>query len=33
VKVKTIGVGKVKRQSLQPGENLVKNTTITLELS
>jgi cell division protein FtsI (penicillin-binding protein 3) len=33
VKVKIIGVGKVKRQSLQPGENLVKNTTITLELS
>jgi cell division protein FtsI (penicillin-binding protein 3) len=33
VKVKTIGVGKVKRQSLQPGENLVKNTTITLEIS
>lgn len=33
VKVKTTGIGKVKRQSLQPGGNLVKNTTITLELS
>ena len=33
VKVKTIGVGKVKRQSIQPGENLNKNTIITLELS
>jgi len=33
VKVKTIGIGKVKKQSLQPGENLNKNTTITLELS
>ena len=33
VKVKVIGVGKVKKQSIQPGENLAKNTTITLELS
>ncbi len=33
VKVKIIGLGKVKKQSLQPGENVSKNTTITLELS
>ena len=33
MKVKIIGVGKVKKQSLAPGESLVKNTTITLELS
>jgi cell division protein FtsI (penicillin-binding protein 3) len=33
LKVKIIGVGKVKKQSIQPGENLEKNTTITLELS
>ncbi|HLF52193.1 penicillin-binding protein [Flavobacterium sp.] len=33
IKVKVIGVGKVKTQSLQPGESLNKNTTITLELS
>ena len=33
VKVKIIGIGKVKKQSVQPGENLVKNKTITLELS
>ncbi|SHF99312.1 cell division protein FtsI (penicillin-binding protein 3) [Flavobacterium fluvii] len=33
VKVKVIGAGKVKKQSIQPGENLAKNTTITLELS
>jgi cell division protein FtsI (penicillin-binding protein 3) len=33
VKVKVVGVGKVKKQSIQPGENLAKNTTITLELS
>ena len=33
IKVKIIGVGKVKKQSVQPGESLVKNTTITLELS
>jgi cell division protein FtsI (penicillin-binding protein 3) len=33
LKVKIIGIGKVKKQSIQPGENLAKNTTITLELS
>lgn len=33
VRVKVIGVGKVKKQSIQPGENLAKNATITLELS
>ncbi|HEY6143876.1 MAG TPA: penicillin-binding protein [Flavobacterium sp.] len=33
VKVKVIGVGRVKKQSIQPGENLAKNTTIILELS
>ena len=33
LKVKIIGVGKVKRQSIQAGEPLDKNTTITLELS
>jgi cell division protein FtsI (penicillin-binding protein 3) len=33
MKVKAIGVGKVKKQSLQAGQNLVKNTTILLELS
>jgi cell division protein FtsI (penicillin-binding protein 3) len=33
VKVKIVGVGKVRKQSIQPGENLAKNTTITLELS
>jgi cell division protein FtsI (penicillin-binding protein 3) len=33
VKVKTIGIGKVKKQSIKPGENLFKNTIITLELS
>jgi cell division protein FtsI (penicillin-binding protein 3) len=33
VKVKLIGIGKVRKQSIQPGENLAKNTTITLELS
>ncbi|MBC5839975.1 transpeptidase family protein [Flavobacterium sp. F-380] len=32
VKVRVVGIGKVKSQSLQAGENLVKNTTITLEL-
>ena len=32
VKVKIIGVGKVKTQSIQAGENLDKNTIITLEL-
>jgi cell division protein FtsI (penicillin-binding protein 3) len=33
VKVKIIGVGKVKKQSIQAGESLDKNATITLELS
>jgi cell division protein FtsI (penicillin-binding protein 3) len=33
LKVKIIGIGKVKKQSIQPGGSLVKNTTITLELS
>ncbi len=33
VKVKVIGVGKVKTQSIQAGESLDKNTTIILELS
>ena len=33
MKVKVIGVGKVKKQSIQPGEALNKNQTIILELS
>jgi cell division protein FtsI (penicillin-binding protein 3) len=33
VKVKIKGTGKVKSQSLQPGETLTRNTTIVLELS
>ena len=33
LKVKVIGVGKVKKQSIQPGQNISKNTTIVLELS
>ena len=33
IKVKTIGIGKVKKQSIQAGESLDKNATITLELS
>ena len=33
IKVRVIGVGKVKKQSLQAGENISKNTTIVLELS
>ncbi len=32
MKVKTIGLGKVKRQSLQAGKDIIKNATITLEL-
>ncbi|UQD55057.1 penicillin-binding protein [Flavobacterium sp. K5-23] len=32
LKVKSVGVGKVKEQSLQAGQNIIKNTTITLEL-
>jgi cell division protein FtsI (penicillin-binding protein 3) len=33
LKVKVTGIGKVKKQSLQAGQNIVKNTTILLELS
>jgi cell division protein FtsI (penicillin-binding protein 3) len=33
VKVKVIGIGKVKKQSLEAGQNILKNTTILLELS
>ncbi|SHL82376.1 penicillin-binding protein [Flavobacterium xinjiangense] len=33
LKVKVNGIGKVKKQSLQAGQNIVKNTTILLELS
>ncbi len=33
LKVKLIGIGKVKSQSIQPGENIIKNSTIILELS
>jgi len=33
LKVKVIGIGKVKKQSLSAGERLEKNKTITLELS
>ncbi|MBF4471969.1 penicillin-binding protein [Flavobacterium sp. HJJ] len=33
LKVKAIGVGKVKKQSLQAGQNIVKNSSILLELS
>ncbi|OYX80985.1 MAG: hypothetical protein B7Y83_17795, partial [Flavobacteriales bacterium 32-34-25] len=30
--VRIKGIGKVKNQSLQAGQNIIKNTTITLEL-
>ncbi len=33
MKVKVIGVGKVKKQSIQAGQPIIKNNTITLELS
>jgi cell division protein FtsI (penicillin-binding protein 3) len=33
MKVKAVGVGKVKKQSIQAGQNIVKNSTILLELS
>ena len=33
LKVRVLGVGKVKKQSVEAGQNLVKNTTILLELS
>lgn len=32
IKVKATGIGKVKTQSLQSGQSIIKNTTITLEL-
>ena len=33
LKVKVIGIGKVKKQSIHPGEALDRNKTILLELS
>lgn len=33
MKVKAIGIGKVKKQSIQPGQPILKNNTIILELS
>ena len=33
MKVKVVGYGKVKSQSILPGQNIDKNTTIILELS
>ena len=33
LKVKVVGIGKVKSQSILPGQNIVKNATIVLELS
>ncbi|WP_281323300.1 penicillin-binding protein [Flavobacterium aestivum] len=33
MKVKAVGVGKVKKQSIQAGQNIVKKSTILLELS
>jgi len=33
VKVKVIGIGKVKNQSIQPGQNIDKNAIVILELS
>jgi cell division protein FtsI (penicillin-binding protein 3) len=33
LKVQVIGIGKVKKQSLKPGEPVSKNQTIILELS
>lgn len=33
IKVKVIGIGKVKKQSIQAGQNINKKTTIVLELS
>jgi len=32
MKVRAVGIGKVKNQSLQAGQQIIKNTTITLEL-
>ena len=33
LKVKVVGMGRVKQQSIQPGQVFRKNQTITLELS
>ena len=33
IKVKVKGIGKVKNQSIQAGQPIIKNTIITLELS
>ena len=33
LKVRVVGIGKVKSQSILPGQNIVKNATIVLELS
>ena len=33
LKVRIVGMGKVRKQSIEAGQNLVKNTTILLELS
>ncbi|HEU4496323.1 MAG TPA: PASTA domain-containing protein, partial [Flavobacterium sp.] len=33
MKVKVIGIGKVKKQSIKAGEPIIKNNTIILELS
>ena len=33
IKVKAIGIGKVKKQSIQAGQRIVKNQVIILELS
>jgi cell division protein FtsI (penicillin-binding protein 3) len=33
MKVKVIGFGKVKKQSILPGQPIIKNNTIVLELS
>jgi cell division protein FtsI (penicillin-binding protein 3) len=33
LKVKAVGIGKVKKQSIQAGQGIVKNSTILLELS
>ena len=33
MKLRVLGVGTVKKQSVEDGQNLVKNTTILLELS
>ncbi len=32
VKVNAVGMGKVKTQSLEAGQDIIKNTTVTLEL-